>query len=316
MKKSKLRNIIRESIKELIKEQTTPNSHNIFTIELCKPPHQAGQQLTFNPLASDNGIICNGAMCTPSDIGQTFESTQYGPPPLFGPGVLKFKLVSVDFNSLHYVSTGTIIDFVSTNCPGCSSGANSSFQFTGGCDPNANYHTWPSGYSGFGSSFTWNGTTVTNPTNGNTYNNGDNIDMSWANFLLANQSSYCEWCDDFANGNNTQLNQWLPLWHDSSFQPISSINPPEAHCCCCPGQGGNPMNPMGSPLAKIGGDEEEEIEFEPYKPSKPKDKCCNWCDTVNPNLPSIPPPGCEDFDCDKCPPTVIERMQKLANIKK
>jgi hypothetical protein len=55
----------------------------------------------------------------------------------------------------------------------------------------------------------------------------------------------------------------------------------------------------------------------PSEPDIPVDvDCCDWCATLIPNVPSTPPVGCNDFDCDKCPPTVIERFQKLANISK
>ena len=28
--------------------------------------------------------------------------------------------------------------------------------------------------------------------------------------------------------------------------------------------------------------------------------CCDWCATVDPNVFSIPPVGCEDWNCDNC----------------
>ena len=76
------------------------------------------------------------------------------------------------------------------------------------------------------------------------------------------------------------------------------------------------------------------IEDPTDKPNK--EVCCDWCATVVPDVPSIPPPGCEDWNCDFCDPTrdpsgenpddpsndpnlgenFIYRLQKLANIKK
>ena len=40
------------------------------------------------------------------------------------------------------------------------------------------------------------------------------------------------------------------------------------------------------------------------------DTCCAWCATVDPYIPSKPPAGCYDFDCNDCPgfkpkPTII-----------
>ena len=104
-------------------------------------------------------------------------------------------------------------------------------------------------------------------------------------------------------------------------------------CCCCPGQGGGPMNPTQQfsiqPFDDTGQLDDEDIPLE--------DKCCAWCATVDPNIPSIPPQGCYDIDCNDCPnygkpkgskPTdtgnasqvipegLKKRFQKLANIKK
>ena len=33
---------------------------------------------------------------------------------------------------------------------------------------------------------------------------------------------------------------------------------------------------------------------------EPTVDCCAWCATVDPNVPSIPPVGCEDWNCDNC----------------
>ena len=56
--------------------------------------------------------------------------------------------------------------------------------------------------------------------------------------------------------------------------------------------------------------------------------CCAWCATVDPNIPSKPPKGCEDFNCNDCPgfkeknatQFIVERLKKIlqkrAGIKK
>ena len=81
MKKSQLRNIIRESIKQLMTEQT-PNSHKTFSFEVCSTTpgftqYSVGQILNHNMI--QQGLTCNGAMCTQLDIDQGF--LHYNSPP-------------------------------------------------------------------------------------------------------------------------------------------------------------------------------------------------------------------------------------------
>lgn len=245
-----------------------------------------------------------------------------------------------DPNAQNYNPAATVDDG-SCLYPGCTSGAFPSFQFSttnptgNACDPNANYHTWAGGYTTSGNSFTWYGGTITDPFSSNVYDNGDLIPDVLINLVNANQSSYCEWCDDFAQGGGTssQFMDWLPIWHSpQQTQPWLSTpipTPPEAHCCCCPGQGGGPFNPtmtlsVAPPFDDTGIDP---IDID--KDRKPKlDKCCAWCATVDPNIPSKPPAGCQDFDCNNCPrfkkpkPTFVipenlkKVLQRRAGIKK
>ena len=201
--------------------------------------------------------------------------------------------------------------------PGCPSGLDPTFQFNTSCDPNANYHTWAGGYSTIGNSFMWQGGTITDPISGNVINNGDLAPDYLVNLINANQSSYCEWCDDFAQGggSSVQFGDWLPLWHSpqqtTPWPQTGGPTPPEAHCCCCPGQGGASINPtlalsVAPPFDDTGIDPTDiDRDREPTS-----DTCCAWCATVDPNIPSKPPAGCYDFDCNDCPgfkpkPTII-----------
>jgi len=221
----------------------------------------------------------------------------------------------------------------------CQSGAFPTFGFMDGCNASSEYFNWPGYYNppaGGASTFTWFGGQFTDP-NGTVINNGGMYSSAMVNMVLANQGSYCEWCDDFANngvnyggaGMSPQFNDWLPLWHDATplggpWSQTTGITPPEIHCCCCPGQGGGPMNPGATLSAKMGGsDDDLGIDLSDL----PKDEiCCNWCATVNPNIPSKPPVGCEDWMCDECPdfkpftPTLTESfkraLQKRAGIIK
>jgi hypothetical protein len=245
-----------------------------------------------------------------------------------------------DPNAINYDPIA-VIDDGSCQYVGCTSGAFPSFQFPttnpagNACDPNANYHTWAGGYTTSGNSFTWYGGTITDPLTGNVYNNGDLIPDILINLVNANQSSYCEWCDDFAQygGTSSQFMDWLPIWHSpQQTQPWLSTpipTPPEAHCCCCPGQGGGPFNPtmalsVAPPFDDTGIDPTDiDRDREPTL-----DKCCAWCATVDPNIPSKPPAGCQDFDCNNCPgfkkpkPTFVipenlkKVLQRRAGIKK
>ena len=268
-------------------------------------------------------------------------------------------------NAMYSNNTGTTADcpggstsiVVSVNGPSIGSignvnpkyNINNSEPCQMGCGANTSYSTWPSGYfpafpsnPGQGGSmfFTWYGNTITLP-NGTTVSNGQQISNSFLNLVLANQSSYCEWCSDFYQSGGSNLSgfqTWLPLWHDpdptggQSWTPSNVPGtPPHTHNCgCCPEYGGpsNVQNPTiqfsQKPIDNIGIDVDDE--------DKGKKDCCAWCATVDPNIPSKPPVGCEDFDCNNCPgfeltkpikpeePTISENLLKIlkrrAGIKK
>ena len=79
MKKSELRNIIRESIKELMTEQVN-GMHQSIQMEICDcQPLTASSCLTLAPNMNGNtasrGWTCNGQMCQQSDIGKIFTYT-------------------------------------------------------------------------------------------------------------------------------------------------------------------------------------------------------------------------------------------------
>tara|TARA_R110002167_G_scaffold143478_1_gene332789 strand:+ start:60 stop:1268 length:1209 start_codon:yes stop_codon:yes gene_type:complete len=214
--------------------------------------------------------------------------------------------------------------------PGCLSGANPSFNFTNTCDANASYLTWPSYYTAPmpspqiqpSSTFTWFGNTIFDPLTGTNINSGDSVMSNSINMLLANQGSYCEWCDDIASsgGVSSNMTDYFPIWHDAvppggPWSPTVGLTPPDAHCCCCPGQGGGPMNPGAQLSAQMGGGTNG-----PIAPTQEK-ICCDWCATVDPNKPSKPPKGCFDFNCKDCrgfkpKPTVIpEHLKRALQIK-
>ena len=295
-----------------------------------------------DPLACnyDSTATCDDGSCILPDGCTDVTACNYDPLAACDDGSCILPDGCTDILATNYCPT-CVCDDGSCTYPSaaCQSGAFPTFGFMNGCDPNAEYLTWPSYYNPPAGSnqFTWYGGNFTHPWNQNPITNGDMLDQALINMLLANQSSYCEWCDDFANnsvnyggaGNSPQFDDWVtPLWHTpvpigGPWLPTTGITPPEAHCCCCPGQGGGPMNPGASLLAKMGGSDDELIDPADLSPEQ---ICCNWCATIDPNIPSKPPKGCFDFNCDNCPgfnqtPTIlpenfIKRFQKLANISK
>ena len=123
MKKSQLRKIIRESVKEILTEQAVSNnSHQTFDMEVCGcqdisgapcpniPMYQIGY---IGPYATNTGFTCDGVMCDPDpnglDIGSVFE---LGGPPVSSI-TLTFKLLSV-YNP---VNSQTLYDLTSSSCP-------------------------------------------------------------------------------------------------------------------------------------------------------------------------------------------------------
>ena len=123
---------------------TTDNSHEVFELEVCDSGTlgwNIGQILSFNPISNNNGLICNGAMCTNSDLGQTFESNT--PPGFIGYGTgVKYKLLSF---SSPVNASNVLIDIINTTCPSSNP-----------CDPSYLSNAFPpsfgtyNGFPGFG----------------------------------------------------------------------------------------------------------------------------------------------------------------------
>jgi len=339
MKKSLLKDRVFGALKEessskILNEQVSIQGHQQLYMSEC--PNGTGHTFSFSSTGTPSVVTKNGGPFTPGDIGQNFEWTSsntgipkkgvlvsYGPvttcsfhpvncifvdftPSLPGEGCDGIDGCT-DPTALNY---DPLANWDDGSCiypppPACQSGAFPSFSFTNGCDPNANYHTWAGGYTTTGNSFIWQGGTINDPA-GNTINNGDQYPASFINLALANQSSYCEWCDDFAQGggSSSQFLDWVQnIWHSptQSTPWLPTVMPSnlEAHCCCCPGQGGAPFNPTMSlsvaPPFDNTGIDPTDIDREPTS-----DVCCNWCATVDPDIPSKPPAGCYDFDCNDC----------------
>ena len=97
MTKYKLKDIIKKSIKPLITEQTTPNSHRKMYMTICSIgplPNPPGWTVGATIVTAHvNGIQCNGQMCTDTgpgsdpanpnpagtgDIGMTFQTNMQG----------------------------------------------------------------------------------------------------------------------------------------------------------------------------------------------------------------------------------------------
>jgi len=80
MKKSQLKNIIKESIKELMEDEQHDSHYRLHTT-ICDSNYglPVGNNIS---IIQNSGTQCNGQMCTQSDIGQTFTwhwSLQPGP---------------------------------------------------------------------------------------------------------------------------------------------------------------------------------------------------------------------------------------------
>ena len=105
MKKSRLRKIIRESIKGVLTEQQH-NTHGQIEIEICgcvdvTPGYcdahfHVGMIHTLGSTGpgATGGIDCNGQMCTSQDIGNIFEQVpgQWGASHMY----LTFKLIGLN----------------------------------------------------------------------------------------------------------------------------------------------------------------------------------------------------------------------------
>lgn len=282
------------------------------------------------PVVGDEFIIPTGGLA--NCIYKVISVHENGPKPLnknFISGVCPPPSGCTDPLANNYDPLAVIDD--GSCIYGCLSGANPSFNFTNSCNPNASYLTWPSYYTAPmpppqiqpSSTFTWFGNTIFDPLTGTNINSGDSVMSNSINMLLANQGSYCEWCDDIASsgGVSSNMTDYFPIWHDAvppggPWSQTLGLTPSDAHCCCCPGQGGGPWNPGAQLSAKMGGSTDD-----PTDPTQEK-KCCDWCATVDPNIPSKPPRGCFDFNCKDCKgfkppkPTVIpEHLKRALQIK-
>ena len=126
MKKSELRNIIRESVKEVLKEQSTPNSHKIIRGTVCHSdiPQTAssfssygapGITVNLGSSGMGNGLVkANGQMFTQLDIGKIFK---WHP---FGIYTTHFRLQTLELPKVcypHQSSAGGCGPIEDGNCP-------------------------------------------------------------------------------------------------------------------------------------------------------------------------------------------------------
>jgi len=159
MKKSQLRKIIRESIKELITEQPINEIHQQIAFQVCdcqpstaiscQPGNMNGNMVpgTSNSSISVQGFQCNNQLCQQSDIGQEFTYTGN-----FGAG-------NVDFTSITFKLTG-ILQPAPLSPPHPPNQAISST--TGTCCPPCNPSNWSNHQ-------TW----IANWTNGGPFNSNN-----------------------------------------------------------------------------------------------------------------------------------------------
>jgi len=136
MKKSQLRKIIRESIKELIMEQVN-GMHQSIGMEICDcQPSTASSCQTLVPNMNNStvnrGWTCNGQMCQQSDIGNIFTYTGNLESSNVDFTSITFKLTTLS-NPAPIGSYYPPFDMVSSSCPSSS-----------GCDPSAwpNHSNW------------------------------------------------------------------------------------------------------------------------------------------------------------------------------
>jgi len=144
MKKSELRNIIRESIKQLMAEQAN-GMHQSIGIEICDcQPSTASSCQTLVPNMHNHvvnrGHTCNGQMCQQSDIGNIFTYTGN-----FGSGNVNFTSITFKLTALSNPSPIGYyppFDMVSSSCPNTTTSA-------GSCNPNAwpNHANWTSTFT-------------------------------------------------------------------------------------------------------------------------------------------------------------------------
>ena len=149
MKKSQLRNIIREAIKEQLKElpkdmtqkpkqPMVPDCHMALQMEICEPGNTGWPcGFVFNwqgPIGGGACVQCNGQMCDSGDINQFFDNTSNGPI-MTGGSPLKFKLLGFSTPTNSNISGVYSILNSQTPCAPC---PGSSCPLSGGScnDPN------------------------------------------------------------------------------------------------------------------------------------------------------------------------------------
>lgn len=219
-----------------------PNSHEVFELEICDSGtspwgYPIGYILSYNPVCCNNGLICNGSMCTPSDINQTFISTTT--PNYLGSNYgLKFKLLS--FSSPVYASN-VLINIISTSCVYCDQ---------------ALWNSIPYGYTTqwlHWTNMSYNPPVVlpsqliaqgyTSPSFGGAsppgFPGGYQMQNLSANLDYPNQSSLCEWCADWQQAGGVPGTFGGPVWGGTVPNPHfpswgMTVAQAEALCNCCP----------------------------------------------------------------------------------
>jgi len=115
MKKSQLRTIIRESIKELITEQAVVTSHNTIELQICNsqdPNHTIGQIVNTSMQNPNMGWTCNGAACDPAtDLNKFYELTSNSG------YTMQFELIGLSHPVTVSNSSFPQANMISSTCP-------------------------------------------------------------------------------------------------------------------------------------------------------------------------------------------------------
>ena len=124
-----------------------------------------------------------------------------------------------------------------------------------GCDPNTDFHSWPSYYNQ-PNPWMWMGPTIQNhpmPLGNDTVYSGNILHETYIHWYMANQGSYCEWCDDFVTTGgpfDSRTDVWVGAPHNEDM------------CSCCPGNGyPHPPLPMTKPISS----DDDDIPWEKEK---------------------------------------------------
>ena len=142
MKKSQLRNIIRESIKELMTEQVN-GMHQSIQMEICDcQPSTASSCQTLVPNMNGHNAVqghtCNGQMCQQSDIGKIFTyNGNFGSENVNFTSIT-FKLLAIS-QPAPILNTYPPFNMVNSSCP----------TSAGSCNPAAwsNHANWTSTFT-------------------------------------------------------------------------------------------------------------------------------------------------------------------------